>query len=294
MKKILLMIAGPTASGKTQLACDLALKFKTEILSCDSRQLYKELNIGVAMPDDITLNAVPHHFIRSHSILNPVNAYDYAEMADELLEKLFVHHDVCIMTGGSGLFLKAVYHGIDEFPDPTDKLRSDLDTMKAQDYPKMLEMLKSLDPQFYDEVDRDNPARVQRAIEVCVTSGQKYSELRQNVPVQKNYKILKYALMPPREVLKERIETRLQDMRNAGLTEEARSLLEYRHLTPLKTIGYRELFAYFDGIYTEDEAYEKIRVNTWRYAKRQLTWLKKEGFEKLDPDEIDGLEKLLQ
>jgi tRNA dimethylallyltransferase len=294
MNKILLIIAGPTASGKTQFAVDLALQLKTEVLSCDSRQFYKELNIGVAMPDQSILQAVPHHFIRSHSILTPLNAFDFAMMVDQLLENLFQKHDICILTGGSGLFLKAVYHGIDEFPDPSKKLRRELDAMKLQNYPKMLDMLKELDPQFYNEVDVNNPARVQRALEVCLASGERFSELRKNVPAEKKYRILKYAFMPSREELSSRIDLRLENMRSAGLTDEARSLLKYRHLSPLKTIGYRELFAYFDGEYSEDEAYAKISVNTRRYAKKQLTWLRKEGFKKIQDDSFKDTLKLFE
>lgn len=281
--KTLIIISGPTASGKTSFAIELAKYFKTEIISADSRQVYKELNIGVALPSDEELRSVKHHFIHSHSIFSPLNAYDYADQALKLISVLFGQHDYLIMAGGSGLFLKAVYHGIDTFPDPTDELRESLNHLKLTHYNKMLDMLEELDPLYFDEVDKKNPSRVQRALEVCITSGKRFSELRSNTARKLNFNIHKFALSPPREKLYKHISDRLKKMRLDGLTDEASGLFTYRHLTPLKSIGYQELFDFFDHKISEDEAYEKILNNTRRYAKKQETWLKKEkGFRFLD------------
>ncbi len=285
-EKTLIILAGPTASGKTPVAASLAAKYDTHVVSADSRQLYKELNIGVAMPEVEILNAVPHHFIRSHSVYEPLNAFEYGRQAEEVLKKIFETHQYVVMTGGSGLFLKAVYHGIDEFPDPSPALRKSLDKMRMTQYGEMLVKLKALDPEYYEVVDRNNPLRVQRALEVCIASGKKYSSLRQSNPVTKKYRIVKLALSPDRETLFHNIDLRLEKMRKDGLTEEARSMYHLRHLSPLKTIGYRELFDFIDGKYNKDDAYEKIRTNTRRYAKKQMTWLNSEGFLRIQKEDV--------
>lgn len=272
----LIIIGGPTASGKTSLAIEVAKYFNTEIISADSRQIYKELNIGVAKPSKEELLKVKHHFVGSHSIYNVLNAYDYGNEATKKVESLFKKHDVIVMVGGSNLFLKAFYHGIDTFPDPTPELREELNDLKNKDYQKLVEWLKELDPEYYKTVDKKNPARVQRAIEVCLASGDKYSNLRKNNSRIHNFSIMKFAIMPDRQSLDENIALRLQQMRKIGLTQEAKELEIYKNLTPLKTIGYQELFDFFANKITEDEAYEKIRVNTRRYAKKQMTWIKKE------------------
>jgi tRNA dimethylallyltransferase len=277
INKKLIIVAGPTASGKTGLAIELAQYFQTEIVSADSRQIYKELNIGVALPSKQELSSASHHFIHSHSIHSPLNAYDYSVQAIKKAEELFQKHNVVIMAGGSGLFLKAVYDGIDDFPDPTPALRSELNTLKKENFESMLVQLQKLDPEYYAIADKQNPARIQRALEVCITSGVKYSQLCKAEKRQLPFQVIKTALMPSRELLDERIHSRLELMRKAGLTNEAYELIQFRHLSPLKTIGYRELFEHFDGKMSEDEAYEKIRVNTRRYAKKQITWLKREN-----------------
>jgi tRNA dimethylallyltransferase len=278
-EKTLVIISGPTASGKTSFSITLAQHFHTEIISADSRQIYKELSVGVAIPSIDELSAVKHHFIHSHSILKPLNAYDYATQALKLTEELFRKCDVLIMAGGSGLFLKAVYDGIDVFPDPSNELRNFLNELKVSDYSRMLEMLRDADSQTWERIDRNNPARVQRALEVCLTTGKKYSDLLGKIKRKHEFRIRKFAIMPPMSVLDQNIDKRLRSMRENGLTEEAKALYPHRHETALKTIGYRELFDFFDGKFTEDQAYEKIRVNTRRYARRQNTWLRKrKGF----------------
>jgi len=287
-EKILLIISGPTASGKTSFSITVAQHFHTEIISADSRQIYQELSVGVALPSVEELSSVKHHFIHSHSILKPLNAYDFAAQVLKLTEELFRKHNVIIMTGGSGLFLKAVYDGIDHFPDPSRELRKYLDNLKKNDFARMQNMLMDADPETWEKIDKSNPARVQRALEVCLTTGEKYSEMLGKVKRTHDFRILKYALMPPMDVLNENIRQRLTCMRENGLTEEARTLLPFRHETALQTIGYRELFDFFEGKCAEDEAYEKIRINTRRYAKKQITWLRREkDFVFLSPDEVE-------
>lgn len=286
--KQLIIISGPTASGKTSLAISVAKQFQTEIISADSRQIYKELNIGVALPSNQELQEVKHHFIHSHSIFSPLNAYAYAEEVILLVNDLFKKHDILIMAGGSGLFLKAVYFGIDKFPDPPESLRESLNNLRNKNYEKMVEWLKQLDPEYYETVDLKNPTRVQRALEVCLTSGKKFSNLRLNQPKSHHFNFTKFAIQIPREDLFLRISSRLETMRKEGLTKEAAELYKFRHLTPLKSIGYQELFDFLDNRISEDEAYQKILTNTKRYAKKQETWLKKESeFIFLQPEQAD-------
>ena len=281
--KSLIIIAGPTASGKTHISLSLAEKFQTEIISADSRQIYKEFNIGVAMPEDESLRKVKHHFIRSNTIHEPLNAFDYGQAALMCIKQLFKKHQLLIMAGGSGLFIKTVYHGIDEFPDTSVELRASLTELRNDNYPKMLKKLQMLDPEYYNVVDTSNPVRVQRALEVCILTGRKFSELRQNTGRLHDFKIHKYALLLPMKELEARIEKRLETMKNSGLLKEARALFKYRHLPPLRTIGYQELFDYFEGKTNEMQAWDRIRSNTRKYAKKQITWFRKEQFEMIEP-----------
>lgn len=286
----LIIISGPTASGKTSLAIELASFYKTEIISADSRQIYKEFHIGVAAPSQEELNKVIHHFIKSHNIFHPLNAYDYAEAAIQKIHQLFKTHRILLMVGGSGLFLKAVYHGIDLLPDPSPELRNQLNLMKTTDFNEMVSMLQKLDPEYCQSADIKNPSRVQRALEVCLTSGKKYSELITNRKRNLPFRILNFAIDIPRNTLHQRIDQRLIGMRQNGMTEEAMSLFPYKHLSPLKTIGYRELFSYFENKCSEDEAYETIRTNTRKYAKKQKTWLRKEtGFTHLKYEDMESV-----
>jgi len=295
VNKKLIIIGGPTASGKTKLSINLAKHFNSEIISADSRQVYKELSIGVAVPDENELKQAKHHFIHSHSIHSPLNAYDYSIEAIDLINKLFQNNEILIMTGGSGLFLKAVYHGIDLLPDPTPELRDELNQLAIFDYESLLLKLSELDHEYYKVVDKSNPARVKRALEVCITSGEKYSNLRKNQARNFDFQILKFAIKIERQQLDFNISGRLKIMREKGLTSEAKELFPHRNLSPLQTIGYTELFDFFDGKTNEDEAYEKIRVNTRRYAKKQESWLRRENcFTMLDYDKENKLESLIE
>ncbi|MDR1974385.1 MAG: tRNA (adenosine(37)-N6)-dimethylallyltransferase MiaA [Bacteroidales bacterium] len=272
----LIILEGATGSGKTALAIEWALKHNTEIISADSRQIYKELNIGVARPGETELAVVPHHFIACKSIHDYFSVYNYQKEVLALLERLFKKHDTVILTGGTGLYINAVCNGIDEFPDPDPILRNrlkemDLDTLRAQ--------LKLLDPDFYKEIDINNPARIIRALEVCYTTGKSYSEQRRNCKYQRPFAIERYAIDRPRKELFERIEKRVEIMLDEGLEDEARSLHKYSSLTALQTVGYRELFDYFNGKISREQAIADIKTNTRRYAKRQMTWLRHEGFD---------------
>lgn len=285
---ILVLISGPTASGKSKLAAELASYYKTEIISADSRQFYKELSIGVAIPDTSILQMAKHHFIHTHTIFKPLNAFGFSVLADQLLDKLFQKYYIVIVTGGSGLYLKSLYFQIDTFPDPPAALREQLDVMRENNFSEMLELLKKYDPEFYATGEIQNPMRVQRALEVSIVAQKPYSSMKTGIVKQKPYHILKLAIHLSDDELKRNIILRVQEMRKQGLTEEARQLYNYRHLPVLHTIGYRELFDYFDGKYqSEDQAYEKIIVHTWRYARKQMRWLRKEQFTFLQGNEFD-------
>ena len=272
----LIVIAGPTAVGKTAYAIRLAQELGTEIISCDSRQFYKELNIGVARPTPDELASAKHHFIACRSVTNPYNVYDYEHDAMDLLEKLFSEHDTVVAVGGSGLYIDALCNGINFMPDPTPELRAELSGRIANgELPALLEELKVLDPDYYAVVDRNNPIRIQRALEVIRMSGQPYSQLISRPLPKRNFEITKIALQRDRDELRDRIYRRVDQMIDEGLIEEVKSLLPYRNINTLNTVGYKELFEYLDGKSTLDQAIVNIKNHTWQYAKKQLTWLKR-------------------
>lgn len=274
--KRLIVIAGPTAVGKTAYAIELAQQLRTEIISCDSRQFYSELNIGVARPTSEELAAVKHHFIACRSVTRPYNVYDYEHDAMRLLEQLFEKHEDVIAVGGSGLYIDALCQGINFMPDPAPELRAELSGRIANgELPQLLDELKRLDPTYYAVVDRNNPIRIQRALEVIRTSGCPYSEVINKPLPKRSFQITKIALNRDRDVLRDRIYQRVDQMVAEGLIEEAQSLLNYRNINTLNTVGYKELFDHFDGKTTLDQALTNIKNHTWQYAKKQLTWLKR-------------------
>ena len=275
--KQLIVIAGPTAVGKTTAAIRLAQHLQTEILSCDSRQFYSELDIGVARPSPDELTAVPHHFIANRSVSNPYNIWQYEQEALATLETLFRSHEKVVMVGGSGLYIDAVRKGVSFMPDPSPQLREQIKQLIAtQGLENACRLLHERDPQAYDSIDIRNPIRVQRALEVIFTSGQPYSSfLRSNQPLQRPFAITIAALQREPQALRERIFMRVTQMMEQGLLDEVRSLLQMRHLNTLNTVGYKELFAYIDGSVSLNEAVSQIQHNSWRYAKKQLTWLKR-------------------
>ncbi len=275
--KTLVVVLGPTASGKTGVAVRLAQHLYTEIISADSRQFYREIPIGTAAPDAGQLSAATHHFVGNLSLVEDYNVSQYENEVLDLLERKFREYDVMILSGGSGLYIDAVCRGIDTLPDADPILRKKLqDKWQKLGIKSLQEQLKSLDPEYYAVVDRQNHKRLLRAIEVCLQTGVKYSELRLNKPQKRNFRVLKIGLNLPREQLFTRINQRTDTMLSLGWIEEARMVLPFRDKNALNTVGYKELFAFFDGKMTWEEAVRKIKTNTRRYAKRQLTWFRKD------------------
>lgn len=277
-KKTLIAIVGPTAVGKTAMAISLAQYFKTEIISADSRQFYREMNIGTAKPDVEELAAAPHHFINSHSIAQDYSAGDFEREALRLLDKLFEQHDVVVMVGGSGLFVRALCEGLDDLPKAGEEVRERLNNEMAQlGIEKMKERLKAIDPAYYQVADVDNPQRVVRALEVFEATGNPMSFYHKKDVDKRPFNILTIGLNMERSQLYERINLRVDRMMETGLLEEVKSLLQFRSKPALLTVGYAELFDYLDGNISLEDAVDKIKQNSRRYAKRQITWFKKYG-----------------
>jgi|TARA_B110000459_G_scaffold70470_1_gene79220 tRNA dimethylallyltransferase len=270
--KRLIVIAGPTAVGKTELTIRLAQYFETEIISCDSRQLYTELKIGVARPSDKELKAAKHHFIASHSIHDEYNAGKYAREVNELLKKLFTQHDVVIMTGGTGLYIKAATEGLDLLPTKNEKLREQLNyILETEGLAALQSVAKSMD--LVDtELDFDNPVRLMRAVEI--KEGESNPTEAVQVP---KYETTYLYLDRDRDELYSRINKRVDTMLAMGLEDEARTVHDYKDLNALHTVGYKEMFSYFDGEWTYEHTVEKIKQHTRNYAKRQLTWFRNQG-----------------
>ena len=291
MSKTLIIIAGPTAIGKTSLAISLAKHFKTEIISADSRQFYREMNIGTAKPSEAELKEVKHHLINSHSVLDQFNAGDFEKESIELINKLFLNHDQVIMAGGSGLFINAVSHGFDQLPIAKEEIRNYFNTILEEKGIKFLQdQLKKIDPVYYKQVDIYNPQRIIRALEVFECSGKTFSSLRTNIKKQRPFNIVKIGLNTDRNIVYERINLRVDQMIKDGLIKEVEGLKSFRHLNPLNTVGYSEIFDYLEGKSNREEAIEKIKQNTRRFAKRQLTWFKKsEDIKWYKPDELEPI-----
>lgn len=275
-KKRLISIVGPTAVGKTKLAIEIAKAFNSEIISADSRQFYREMNIGTAKPGEDELKQVTHHFINSHSISEDLSAGDYERQAITLLQDLFnTGTENLVLVGGSGLYINAVLYGLDDLPkDPVIKNRL-IKEFEANGLINLNEELKAKDPEYYELVDLSNPVRVIRALEVINTSGNKYSSLRNSEIKPRNFDNIIIGLELPRKELYDRINRRVDNMINSGLENEALLLSPYQNKNSLKTVGYKEWFAFFNEERTRDETISLIKRNSRRYAKRQLTWFKK-------------------
>lgn len=278
MLKSLIILLGPTGVGKTNLSIEIAKHFATEIISCDSRQIYREMNIGTAVPDENTLKEVSHHLIHSHSIHDYYNASKYEIEVLEKLDILFEKFDVVLMTGGSMLYIDAVCKGIDDLPEVDAELRSSLiKRMNDEGIESLRAELRFLDPVYYEEVDLRNPKRILHALEICLMTGKPYSSFRTNQCKVRNFNIIKIGLNRERADLYNRINQRVDEMFSDGLVEEARKLYPFRHLNSLNTVGYRELFDYFDNGVSLEEAKEKIKANSRKYARKQLTWFRRDS-----------------
>lgn len=275
--KTLIVVAGPTAVGKTAAAIQLALHYNTVVVSADSRQFFREMSIGTAKPDTGELAAVKHYFINSHSINDNFSVGEYEKQALLLLDELFKVHDVVILAGGSGLYIKAVCEGFDELPVAAPGIREKLNReLELHGITYLQEKLKHTDADYYKEVDLSNPQRIIRALEVFESTGKPFSSYRTANTHKRPFNIIKLALTMPREQLYNRINRRVDIMVEQGLVEEVRSLLPCRHLNALNTVGYSELFNYFDGKTDLKTAIELIKQNTRRFAKRQLTWFRRD------------------
>lgn len=275
-KKTLLTIIGPTAIGKTSLAINLALYFGTEIISCDSRQFFKEMSIGTAVPSAEELAQAKHHFIQHKSIFEPYSVGDFERNAITLLTELFQRNDVVIMVGGSGLYADAVLYGLDDFPEVSTEIRNELNThYQVQGIAYLQTKLKDLDPIQYERMDIQNPQRMLRALEVCIASGKPYSSFLNKKKILRDFTNLTIGLTAEREVVYERINRRVELMLEDGLLIEAQRLFPYKELNALQTVGYRELFDFLEGKTSLDFAVEEIKKNTRHFAKRQYTWFHK-------------------
>ena len=267
------IILGPTAVGKTDYAIAEALRVGSPVVSCDSRQLYRELRIGVARPDEAQLAAVQHYFIADRSIAEPCSAGAYELEALRLLEKLFRDHETVVMAGGSGLYIDALCNGLDDFPEADPELREQLsERLRKEGVAALRADLRVLDPETYATIDPANGQRIVRALEVTIATGRKFSSFKSHAPKARHFTIEKIGLTRPRPELYARIDARVDKMMEEGLLDEARALLPHRALPALNTVGYKELFDYFDGRYELAEAIRLIKRNTRHYAKKQLTW----------------------
>lgn len=283
--RTLLVITGPTAVGKTDYTISLAEQLGAPIISADSRQMFRELKIGTAAPTEAELARVKHYFVGNLSIHDYYNVSMFEQQVLELLETLFLSHPVVIMTGGSPQYIDAVCNGIDELPDPEPGIRQYVNNLfKTNGIDALRAQLALLDPDYYERVNHNDHKRMIRAVEVSLQMKKPYSQCLHQTKKERHFKIEKYYLNRPRDVLFERISRRVDAMMEQGLLEEARQLLPYRDLNALNTVGYKELFDYFDGKCSLEQAVEDIKTHTRRYAKRQLTWFKRDYIEKMMQD----------
>lgn len=279
MSKKLLVIAGPTAVGKTDYSIEAALRCGSPVISCDSRQIYKEMTIGTAVPDASQLAAVKHYFIHSISVLDAYSSGQYEIDALALMEKLFSEgHETLVMAGGSGFYIDAVCKGLDNLPVPPPELREELTRrVREEGVEALADELKRRDPAAWKTIDIKNGQRVVRALETIIVSGRSFTEFKLAEPRKRDFEIEKICLTRPRDVIYDRIDRRVLQMIDEGLVEEVRGLEKYRNLPALQTVGYKEIFGYLDGKYSLDEAIRLIQRNTRHYAKKQLTWWKRDN-----------------
>lgn len=273
----MIIVAGPTAVGKTAVSIQLAKHFTTSIISADSRQCYKELNIGVARPSVQELQAVNHYFIASHSIQDEITAAGFEQYALQKATELFQEHDTVIMVGGTGLYIKAFCEGLDMIPAVDPAIREQIvSNYNSNGLAWLQEQVQQKDPAFYASGEIQNPQRMMRALEVVESTGQSVLSFRKGEKAQRDFKIIKIGLELPKEELHQRIYTRIDQMMQAGQLEEVKGLVPYKHLNALQTVGYKELFEYLEGAISLEKAVDQIKTNTRQYAKRQMTWFKKD------------------
>lgn len=276
-KPILITITGPTGVGKTTVAIQVARHFNCEIISADSRQFYHGVSIGTALPTSAQLEAIKHHFVAFLNLETKYDVFQYEQDAIPVLKNLFSNNRYAILTGGSGHYIQAIEKGLDELPGTDDRIHNFLiDTYREKGLTPLREMLMELDPEYYCFVDLENPKRIVRALNVCMATGKTFSSFRKNQPAPRLFRTIKIALNLPRNELHDRINARVDQMITNGLVEEARRVYPLNHVNALNTIGYKELFQHFDGEMSLDEAIAKIKTNTRRYARRQITWLRRE------------------
>ena len=289
--KTLIVITGPTAVGKTALCLDLAQHFGIPIINADSRQIYKELKIGTASPTDEQLAKVKHYFVGTLSLNDYYSASLFEQQTLEILEREFAKSDYALMAGGSMMYIDAVCNGIDDIPTVDDVTRETLKSRLANEgLEPLVEELRHLDPEYYEIVDKQNPRRVVHGLEICLMTGKTYTSFRKREKKQRPFRIIKIGLNRDREELYNRINLRVDQMMDEGLLDEARNLYPMRHMNALNTVGYKEMFAYLDGKWTLEEAVERIKGNTRRYARKQLTWYKKdEQIRWFHPKEKDNI-----
>lgn len=296
----LIVIAGPTAVGKTSLSITLAKHFSCPIISADSRQFFKEITIGTAKPSTDEMQGVVHYFIDSHSITDNYNVGKFEKDVLELLNELFKNHEQVIMVGGSGLYIDAVCNGFDELPEADENIRKQINSlMTTEGIDGLQQLLKKLDPVYYEQVDKQNPQRLSRALEVCLVSGKSYSSFRKETIKKRDFQIIKIGLTTSREVLYQRINDRVDQMMKDGLLDEVKRVEKYKHLNALQTVGYKELFDYLNETNISEnpeqqqlltKAVELIKQNTRRFAKRQLTWFRRdEQLKWFEPHEIPSI-----
>ena len=294
--KTLLLIVGPTGVGKTELSLRVAERFGCPIISCDSRQIYRDIPIGTAAPTAEEQARVKHYFVATHALEENYNAGQYERDALALLDELFKQHEVVVMTGGSMLYADAVCKGLDDLPAVPEEIRKEIATKSLEE---LQHEVQRLDPDYWQEVDQQNPARLAHCIEICMTTGQSYSTLRTRTIKERPFRIIKIGLERPRALLYARIDERVKQMIANGMVEEARRVYPQRALNSLQTVGYKELFAYFDGDYDLNRAIELIQQNSRHYAKRQMTWFRRDKeIHWLNADEaietnIENIEKIL-
>ena len=292
----LVIITGPTGVGKTELSIALAQYFNADILSADSRQLYQGLKIGTAAPTYEDLQKVKHHFIATRNIKDYYSVSQYEAEAIAVLDEIYQKKNIAFLVGGTGLYIDAVENGIDFMPDPDMEIRDNLNLiLKKEGIEKLQEKLKDLDPEYYQKVDLKNAVRIIRAIEVCLQTGKTYTSFRKSTPKKRNFKTIKIFLNIDREKLYQRINQRVDNMIAQGLVEEAKMFYPYKGLTALKTVGYQELFDAFDGNITLEEAIQKIKNNSRKYARRQITWFRRDkNYHHFEPHQKTKIQNYIQ